>query len=153
MRNDLSYHGFKYKNKWYLSPLCSLDDAKKLTFGDDYYTQTIVPEFQRLNPELTADWDVVYDARGHFEEPHGGDPVPLGTVEVRDYLSGRAGVPNHKYGAILLIEKEGFEPREVLLAQRSHRPRDRARHIACHNLRVRGQHRPPWYCGYPDNLP
>ena len=33
------------------------------------------------------DWDVVYDDRGHFMEPHTKRVIGLGTLNVRDYLS------------------------------------------------------------------
>ena len=73
-------------------------------------------------------WNVVYDARGNFTEPHTKAEVPLGTLQVRDYLSeihaaqGRAPEfdiweklyptfgPQHRFGAVLFIEKEGFCP-------------------------------------------
>jgi hypothetical protein len=82
---------------------------------------------------------VVFDARGHFHEPHTGRTVPLGTIEVRRYLRDVAehtlpelqvGLPepaifptcgpDHRYGAILFVEKEGFQPlfRAVHLAER-----------------------------------
>src|SRR5205814_217436 len=85
----------------------------------------------------TRTWDVVFDARGHFTEPHTELIVPLGTLDVRDYLEGRGrdqvftGVPEievlfpthgprHRFGAILFIEKEGFMPlfKAVKLAER-----------------------------------
>ncbi len=87
-------------------------------------------------PEVVADWNIVFDARGHFHEPHTDHVVPLGTLDVRDYLGSvreptleTPGVtlpevstrgPSHRYGAILFIEKEGFMPlfREVQLAER-----------------------------------
>ena len=71
---------------------------------------------------------MVFDARGHFHEPHTGHGVPLGTIEIRKYLeevaSHRVGEsdfdvrkhqyptrgPQHRYGAILFVEKEGFMP-------------------------------------------
>ncbi len=87
-------------------------------------------------PEVVADWNIVFDARGHFHEPHTDHVVPLGMLDVRDYLGSvreptleTPGVtlpedstrgPSHRYGAILFIEKEGFMPlfREVQLAER-----------------------------------
>ena len=33
-----------------------------------------------------VDWNVVYDARGHFIEPHTEHEVPLGTLQVGEYL-------------------------------------------------------------------
>ena len=35
---------------------------------DDYFTQTLLPDYLDEHPSL--DWNVVYDARGHFTEPH-----------------------------------------------------------------------------------
>ncbi|MBF0230729.1 MAG: DUF2399 domain-containing protein [Desulfamplus sp.] len=82
---------------------------------------------------IDTSWDIIFDARGHFKEPHGGISVPLGTLEVREYIdtftegiicnekedivfhlnsskpslsfSGHQG----KYKNILFIEKEGFD--------------------------------------------
>jgi DNA topoisomerase VI subunit B len=96
------------------------------------FTQTILPDFQTENPTLTADWDVVYDARGHLIEPHGGESIDLGTLSVRRYVTGwtngvlptitspylsskiRTSGPHNRYSAVLFIEKEGFN--ELLLA-------------------------------------
>jgi hypothetical protein len=92
---------------------------------DQYFTQTLLPDYIEDN---CCDWNVVFDARGHFSEPHQDGNVPLGTIQVRNYL-GRveshklpeqdynirdngyptAG-PANRYGAILFIEKEGFMP-------------------------------------------
>jgi hypothetical protein len=90
--------------------------------GDQYFTQTLLPDY--LN-ETGVDWDVVYDSRGHFSEPHGGRVIGLGTIEVRDYLAelhnprilgadfSQAKVetlgPSGSFGGIALIEKEGFD--------------------------------------------
>jgi hypothetical protein len=78
------------------------------------------------NPELTADWDIAWDDRGHFREPHTGRAIGLGTLAVQDYLDdimdpaiGQVVVasprvetkgPSGRYGAVLYIEKEGFLP-------------------------------------------
>jgi DNA topoisomerase VI subunit B len=51
-----------------------------------YFTQRLLPDFLAEHPELTATWDVVFDARGHFREPHTGTEIGLGTLEVRDYM-------------------------------------------------------------------
>jgi hypothetical protein len=89
-------------------------------------------------PRQTEGWDVVFDARGHFHEPHTELIVPLGTLNVRKYLKEIAQHtvgpitiddidedyptkgPAHRFSAILFIEKEGFLPlfREVKLAER-----------------------------------
>ena len=44
-----------------------------------YFTQTLLPNFIEAHPDLTANWDVVYDARGHFREPHTTHEFGLGT--------------------------------------------------------------------------
>jgi hypothetical protein len=90
--------------------------------GDQYFTQILLPDY--LN-ETGVNWDVVYDSRGHFSEPHGGRVIGLGTIEVRDYLAelhdpkiigadfSRAKVetlgPSGSFGAVLFVEKEGFD--------------------------------------------
>ena len=53
---------------------------------DQYFTQQLLPDFMNEHPDATAEWDVVFDARGHFHEPHTGRIVPLGTIEVRRHL-------------------------------------------------------------------
>ena len=50
----------------------------------NYFTQTLLPDYLQ---ETGVDWNVVYDARGHFKEPHGGKSFGVGTLEVRDYLA------------------------------------------------------------------
>ena len=105
---------------------------------DKYFTQTLLPNYLIENPDTTADWDVVFDARGHFHEPHTGRTVPLGTLDVRHYLKSvqvpekppfvdlgfrqlfPTSGPEHRYQAILFIEKEGFLPlfRAADLAER-----------------------------------
>ena len=80
------------------------------------------------SPGLTADWNVVFDARGNFVEPHTEKRVPLGTLNVRDYLAKISGHtveapdfdiwerhhptigPANRFGAVLFVEKEGFNP-------------------------------------------
>ncbi len=93
--------------------------------SDQYFTQTLLPDFQAENCELTADWDVVYDNRGNLIEPHTNRVVPIGTVAVRDYVSSwcspkigavnatvpisiRSSGPAGRYSAAIFIEKEGF---------------------------------------------
>ena len=50
---------------------------------DRYFTQTLLPDYIE---EKGVDWNVVFDARGHFAEPHSTRDVPLGTLQVRKYL-------------------------------------------------------------------
>ncbi|MGO9056943.1 MAG: DUF2399 domain-containing protein [Candidatus Binataceae bacterium] len=92
-----------------------------------YFTQTLLPEYIAEHPDETADWDVVYDARGHLVEPHVEKELGLGTLEVRSYVgSWRDGDhdhdepihinqlyptrgPGNRYKFALFIEKEGFD--------------------------------------------
>jgi hypothetical protein len=89
----------------------------------NYFTQTLLPDYLQEND---VDWDVVYDARGHFTEPHTKHSFGIGTLEVRSYLAGfddpelvdaafsqaevKTNGPNGNFGAVLFIEKEGFDP-------------------------------------------
>lgn len=91
--------------------------------NDQYFTQTLLPDYIEEN---SVDWDITYDERGHFTEPHTEHSFGLGTIRVRDYLaevrpprleeySFDAGTvdtfgPNGCYSAVLFIEKEGFLP-------------------------------------------
>ena len=91
------------------------------SWGDDYFTQKLLPDYIRDND---LDWDVVYKDRGTFMEPHTRKTVPLGTVNVRNYLGSfgepeflnpevtnpelETRGPNYRFGAVLGVEKEGF---------------------------------------------
>src|SRR5258708_7449460 len=97
--------------------------------NDSYFTQTLLPQY--MDEHNCGHWDVVFDARGHFQEPHGYRPnayglFGVGTLEVRQYLAAHqepAVVPASltqvdvetvgpagNFGAVLFIEKEGFAP-------------------------------------------
>jgi len=65
-------------------PILSL--TGKTSFDDQYFTQTLLPDYQREHPVETANWDVMYDDRGHFNEPHTNRQIGLGTLAVREYL-------------------------------------------------------------------
>ena len=65
-------------------PILKLTRRRELNSG--YFTQVLVPQYTATYPEKTADWDVVYDARGHLQEPHSRLVLPLGTLDVRQYL-------------------------------------------------------------------
>jgi hypothetical protein len=99
---------------------------QKLTgrqLNDTYFTQTLLPDYLI---ETGVTWDIVYDARGHFNEPHDGKSFGIGTLEVRNYLArfqepalvearlSAASVatcgPRGSFGAVLFLEKEGFDP-------------------------------------------
>ena len=105
-----------------------IQDRTGKPLDDKYFTQTLLPDYLSQYPDETADWDVVFDARGHFQEPHTNTNVPLGTIDVRDHLdeiatnNGDTEIhinlsdesqyptkgPEHRYSAVLFIEKEGF---------------------------------------------
>ena len=90
----------------------------------NYFSQTLLPNY--IEEHGCDDWNVVYDARGHFEEPHSNRRIGCGTLEVNNYLAAirepgivvpefsDAGVdiigPSGGFGAIMYVEKEGFDP-------------------------------------------
>jgi len=79
--------------------------------NDVYFTQTLLPDFLNKHPCLKQEWSIEYDARGRFREPHRDREIGIGTREVRSYVSSwPSHKPEHHYGAILFIEKEGFDP-------------------------------------------
>jgi len=100
-----------------------IQDITGKALDDGYFTQTLLPDFIF---EYDVKWDVVFDDRGHFTEPHSDHQIGLGTLNVRDYLAGlrEAEVidgtftsshisthgPHGNFGAVLFIEKEGFTP-------------------------------------------
>ena len=63
--------------------IMAMTDDKELVYG--YFSQTLLPDYIE---EHGVDWDVVYDARGHFEEPHTNRRIGCGTIEVGNYLRG-----------------------------------------------------------------
>src|SRR3954447_6831072 len=86
-----------------------------------YFLQTLLAQYM---DEYDCDaWDIIWDARGHFTEPHTGLVVPIGTLEVRQYVGGRPKPghpveidantlyptkgPEHRYNTVLFVEKEG----------------------------------------------
>jgi hypothetical protein len=89
---------------------------------DSYFTQTLLPNYLM---DHDVAWNVIYDARGHFVEPHDGKTFGLGTLEVRNYLASlhdpkleeamreveiETCGPNGNFSALLFVEKEGFMP-------------------------------------------
>ena len=89
-----------------------------------YFLQTLLPEYQELYD--CDDWDLIWDSRGHFTEPHTRLVVPIGTLQVRQYMGDRPQLgdpvemepdqlyptkgPEHRYNTVLFVEKEGFDP-------------------------------------------
>jgi hypothetical protein len=108
--------------------IAELADRDIGTGFDKYFTQTLLPGYiAEVRPAWAS--KVVFDARGHFAEPHGNAEIELGTLEVRAYVAGIRGHrvngdldldvcedryptrgPKHRFGAILFLEKEGFGP-------------------------------------------
>jgi hypothetical protein len=80
-------------------PLIEERTDKPLSYA--YFSQTLLPNC--IN-EKGKDWDVVYDDRGHFMEPHTKRVIGLGTLNVRAYLN--RVVP-------LELEKADFAPASV----------------------------------------
>jgi hypothetical protein len=94
----------------------------------NYFTQTLLPTYCREHAAETAEWDVVFDARGHLIEPHTGRRIGLGTLGVRRYVADwqddlpvdlavptldlrlPTRGPENRYHFVLFIEKEGFDP-------------------------------------------
>jgi hypothetical protein len=111
--------------------IMELTDDKELAYN--YFSQTLLPNYIE---EHGLSWKVVYDARGHFEEPHTKRRIGCGTIEVNNYLRAMkrptvnaadfdsASVdiigPSGNLAGVLFCEKEGFTPlfHEVNLADR-----------------------------------
>ncbi len=115
---------------YYAARPAILAEADANSLDSQYFTQTLLKDYL---DEREPDWDVIYDARGHFAEPHrkGRDRQPaigLGGAEVRDYV-GRFTAdsvketpnlsspsmlstvgPGLRFDGVLFIEKEGFDP-------------------------------------------
>ncbi|MFV2063517.1 MAG: hypothetical protein ACC726_08380 [Chloroflexota bacterium] len=107
-----------------------IQEATGQELRDSYFTQTLLPDYVETHGR--DDWNVVFDARGHLSEPHTDKKVALGTLAVRDYLTAierheaaepripslslayPTRGPTDRFGAILFIEKEGFD--ELLAA-------------------------------------
>jgi hypothetical protein len=102
-------------------PLIQQETGKQL--DDQYFTQQLLPDYMR---DHGASWNVVFDDRGHFHEPHTERSIGLGTLAVDGYLNklrepklerpgfARGKVTTHgpacRFSAVLFIEKEGFLP-------------------------------------------
>jgi DNA topoisomerase 6 subunit A-like protein len=111
--------------------IMAMTEDKELAYG--YFSQTLLPDYIE---EHGVGWDVVYDARGHFEEPHTNRSIGCGTIEVGNYLHAMkepdivladfsdASIdiigPAGGLSGILFVEKEGFNPlfKAVNLANR-----------------------------------
>jgi len=100
--------------------------ADRDNLDSQYFCQTLLPDYIREHRSTCAAWDIAWDDRGHFVEPHTGKAFGLGTLNVRDYIASYASPafedagfadaaikthgPEGRYGGVLYIEKEGFMP-------------------------------------------
>ena len=102
-----------------------LEKTDRDALRSDYFLQTLLRAYMETHD--CSHWDVVWDARGHFTEPHTKEIVPLGTLEVRQYVGERPIMlgpavkinssvlyptkgPENRYKNVLFVEKEGFDP-------------------------------------------
>jgi hypothetical protein len=101
--------------------IMAMTSNKELAYG--YFSQILVPDYIE---EKGVSWNVVYDARGHFEEPHTNISIGCGTVGVRNYIRAmrspeiveadlkpghvKTTGPSGNVAAVLFCEKEGFNP-------------------------------------------
>jgi len=115
---------------YYAARPAILAEADADSLDSQYFTQELLKSYLE---QRRPGWDVIYDARGHFTEPHrkGRDrqpPVGLGGAEVRAYVSRFTADsvketpilrspqmvttvgPGLRFGGVLFIEKEGFDP-------------------------------------------
>ena len=66
-------------------PILELTGKTSLDYG--YFSQTLLIDFLREHPDQCRGWDVVFDERGTFVEPHTGRSIDLGTINVRNYVA------------------------------------------------------------------
>lgn len=64
-------------------------------------TQVLLPQYINEHQAETRDWRIVYDPRGNLMEPHTETDVPLGTMDVADYLRS---IRSHK-GSVQVSEQ------------------------------------------------
>ena len=98
-----------------------LELTEKESLDSNYFCQTLLINYIKDND---CDWNIAWDDRGHFREPHTDHEIGLGTLAVRSYIQSlhepeirNADIsgadvetmgPTGRYGAVLFIEKEGF---------------------------------------------
>jgi hypothetical protein len=110
--------------------IMEMTDDKALVYG--YFSQTLLPDYIELEG---VNWNVVYDARGHLEEPHTDRRIGIGTIEIGNYLHAMKEpeivpaefadanvdiIGPENLSGVLFCEKEGFNPlfKAVNLANR-----------------------------------
>lgn len=59
-----------------------IQEQTNKNLNDNYFTQTLLPEYINDKYEKCAGWNVAYDARGHFYEPHTRYEVPPGALRI-----------------------------------------------------------------------
>jgi hypothetical protein len=92
------------------------------SFTDGYFTGTLLPQFLQDHPTLTDRWKVAYDKRGAVIQPHTGQSVGLGTIDI-DRMTSQFKLepmskltsfnytnasPEMRFSGVLFVEKEGF---------------------------------------------
>src|SRR5262245_52464387 len=100
--------------------IMAMTDDKELGYG--YFSQVLLPDYIE---EHGVSWNVVYDARGHLEEPHTNRRIGIGTIEIGNYLHAIKDpevieaeftdanidiVGPANLSGVLFCEKEGFNP-------------------------------------------
>jgi hypothetical protein len=96
------------------------------SLDSNYFTQSLLIDYVENHPGRTSGWNIVFDDRGHFVEPHTRHAFGLGTLSVRAYVrsiaapevkeanlaSASVGTrgPEGRYNGVLFVEKEGFMP-------------------------------------------
>ena len=65
-----------------------LELTGKYSLDAQYFCQRVLVDFIE---EHDFDWDLVWDDRGHFLEPHTARKIGLGTLAVRNYLAANSG--------------------------------------------------------------
>jgi hypothetical protein len=99
--SDSHKYPFPTRNLMYsVRPLIQQYTDEELKSG--YFCQTLVVEYEREHGRIPG---MYRDPRGHLYEPHTGKAVPLGTLEVADYI-----LPEYVFDKILYVEKEGLNP-------------------------------------------
>jgi hypothetical protein len=99
-----------------------LEATGKARLDSSYFTQTLLVDYIQ---ESGVAWDIAWDDRGHFREPHTGHVIGLGTLAVRNHLDGNRNLeiseadivgasvstqgPEGRYGGMLFLENEGFQ--------------------------------------------
>ena len=132
---EQAYNKASSKGKYYANARQIMYAARPLIIGEvgiDAWDQDKTPiYFQSLLKdyieERGANFKVVWDARGHLMEPHTQNEIGLGGAEVMKYRAEQIGTfvyekkpvrfdmkintvgPVNRYGAVLFIEKEGFD--------------------------------------------